>query len=337
MAIGIDFGSREFRVAELQVVEKGIKYRWRSGGIEVHNLKWFSDRKVDVQEVKKFLNTLWAKYKIKGNNINTSLTESEIYSRTLQMPPLSDYELNQALKFELEQYLPLAIDKVYYSFTRLGKVHTEKKIKDLIFVVAVRKEVVDKILALSVDYNLVIDTLETAMSAISRSVSFGRTSPVLIADLGYNQFSLAVAKEGQVFVSRKLDLSGLSLNRLLAKTLNVDQNQAEEIKNTYGLDKKQLQGKLVDILSMPLSQLVDEAKRLAAFFEDKILAEKVKEMIMVGGGAALPGLSIYLSSQMNMEISLPSFDGFVADLPDKVKKEPHLFAQTIGSAIRQND
>ncbi len=337
MAIGIDFGSQVFKAAQLQLMEKEGKYQWVSGGMEVHQLQWFLKRQAEIKEAKKFLNNVWSKYKLGGNNINTALSEGEIYSRTLVMPSLSDYELNQALKFELEQYLPLKVDDVYYSFSRLGKVEKDKKVRQLIFVAAVPRKRVDEILDLSVDYGLIIEVLENSMGALARSVSFGKKEPVLIIDLGHSQFSLGIAKEGRLYISRKIDLSGQSLDRLVARTLNIDEVQANKLKMTYGLDKKQFEGKLAGILTMALDQLAEEIKRLIAFFEDKILAEKVKEVIVVGGGAALPGMSVYLSSQVNLEISLPTFEDFILNMPEEVKKYPYFYAQAVGSAMRNND
>ncbi len=337
MTIGIDFGAQLFKIVQLQAVDKKGKYRWIAGGMKNHQLRWFLSREAEVKEVKKFLNSVWSEYKFKGNNINTALGEGEIYSRTLTMPPLSDYELNQALKFELEQYLPLKVEDVYYSFDRLGKVQRDKKVRQLIFVAAVPRKRVDEILSLSVDYGIIIEVLENSMGALARSVSFSKKEPVLIIDLGYTQFSLGIAKEGKLYLSRKIDLSGQSLDRLVARTLNIDEAQANELRMTYGLDKKQFEGKLAGILTMALDQLAEEAKRLIAFFEDKILAEKVKEVVVVGGGAALPGMSIYLSSQINLEIGLPTFGNFILGVPEEVKKYPYLYAQVLGSAMRNND
>ncbi len=337
MSVGLDLGRHQIRVIELEEKKRGV-WEYVAGGFKLHTLNMESEREVEVKEFKKFMSELWKELGIKNNHVHTALSEDVVYTRVLKLPVLSDNELNNALKFELEQYIPLPVEKVYYSFVRLEKVKEKKGLKELVFVAAVPRERVDKFLRITTELGLVVEVLETSMTALARSVSLSKDNPVLIVDLGYSQFSLGIAKKGRLYISQKLELSGAALTRLLARTLNVDESQAEQIKNQYGLDRKQLNGKVADILSVAVNQLADEAKRTIAFFEDKILAEKVNEVVLVGGGAILPDLAGYLSGRLEMEVGLPLFgDAVIKGLPNEIKTKPHVFAQAIGLAMRHED
>src|SRR5205823_6380878 len=63
-------------------------------------------------------------------------------SRSMQLPKLAAGELDEAVRLELEQYIPVPLDNLYmdYAVTRQGK-----EINDL-FAVAVPKEIVDSYL-----------------------------------------------------------------------------------------------------------------------------------------------------------------------------------------------
>ena len=333
----MDLGRYQIRVIDLNEKKRG-EWEYVSGGYKFHRLNIESEREVEVKEFKDLMSKLWKELGIKSNHVHTALSEDVVYTRVLRLPVLSDNELNNALKFELEQYIPLPVEKVYYSFVRLEKVKEKKGFKELVFVAAVPRERVDKFLRVTTELGLVVEVLETSMTALARSVSLQKENPVLIVDLGYSQFSLGIAKKGRLYISQKLELSGAALTRLLARTLNVDEVQAEQIKNRYGLDRKQLNGKVADILSVAVNQLADEAKRTIAFFEDKVLAEKVKEVVLTGGGAVLPDLAGYLSGKLEMEVGLPLFgDTVIKGLPNEIKSKPHIYAQAIGSAIRHED
>ncbi len=334
MAVGLDLGKSQVRVIELERVGKD-KYRFVGGGTRAHQLEIGSERAAEIKEVKKFMSDLWKQTRVTTNHVHMALPEEAVFTRVLKLPSLSDNELNSALKFELEQYIPLPVEKVYYSFVRLGKVKEKKGFKELVFVAAVPKERVDRLLRFTTELGLVVEVLETSMTAIARAASFNRENPVLVIDMGYSQFSMGVVKKGKLYISQKLELSGMALTRLLSRTLNVDEAQAEQVKRQYGLNKKQFNGKVADILLVAINQLVDEAKRMIAFFEDKVIAEKVKEVVLVGGGAVMPDLAGYLSDKLGIEVGIPIISSnLIEALPKEVSQQFHLYIQAVGLAMR---
>jgi len=334
MPVGIDLGSQQLKVVELKPAGEAKFSLVAVGGLR-HNFNWWSQKKADIGEIKQALGKFWREHKFTTNKVNTALPEAAVYTKVIKRPILSDPELNSVLKFELEQFIPVPVDKVYYSFTRLTKVNEGKKVKELILVAASPKDRVDQLLSLSSQLGLVVEVLETAMVSLARSLTFNRKNPALIIDLGHSQFSLGVAKAGRLYVRQRLDLSGAALTRLLARTLNIDEPQAEQIKTSYGLDKKQSGGKVADILTTAFDQLITEARRVIAFYEDKVLAEKVKEIILSGGGALMPELGGFINRRLGLDVSLPNFFNLINNLPESVAKQPHLYAQAIGLAMRR--
>ncbi len=336
MSIGIDFGYSQLKLVSLEPV-KGNSFKYVTSHLLNHKFNWLSQRKVDIKEMKSAINEVWSKLKLTTNQVNTSLSnEQGIYLKLLKRPPLSDMELNSVLKFELEQFIPLPIDKIYYSFVRLGRIIEDKKNKELILVAAAPRDVVNQFLNFTTNMGLVVEVLETSMTALARSLTANKSKPVVILDLAASRFGLGIGKNGLLYTNHQMDISSMALTRLLSQTLNVDLAQAEQIKTEYGLDKKQFQGKVADILSSPVEQVVDAIKRAVAFYEDKIIPEKVSEIMVTGGGAAMPGLISYLSDKTGLEVSLPIFDK-LAGLPEEIAKAPHLYAQAIGLAMRGFD
>jgi len=92
------------------------------------------------------------------------------FARSMQLPRLAARELEEAVRLEAEQYIPVPLDNLYldYMTTREG---TET---DDLLAVAVPKEIVDSYLLLARMVGLEVMLVETTMAADSRL--FGRNN-----------------------------------------------------------------------------------------------------------------------------------------------------------------
>jgi Tfp pilus assembly PilM family ATPase len=118
----------------------------------------------------------------------------------------------------------------------------------------------------------------------------------------------------------------------------MDPIQAEQYKINYGIDERQLEGKVAKAILPVLSVILEEAKRALAFFNQKHPAGKFDFVTVAGGGAEMHGLSIWLAQALNLEVLTANpFVAFIKD--DKFPKEisPARFATAVGLALREDE
>jgi type IV pilus assembly protein PilM len=182
MIFGLDIGSFSCKIIQCQ--KRGDKFvlqRW--GEIKTPVSPDAPDAKSQTmlaETIKKLVNDT----KIEGNQVVTALPEKQVYSRIIQLPPLSEAELSSAIEFEAEQYIPLPLEKVQLEYTVLEKpAKTEQGAKMNVLLIAAQKEAVEQLVHLLDMSGLVPQALETEILAIERALAaYADTS--LIVNVG---------------------------------------------------------------------------------------------------------------------------------------------------------
>ncbi|HEX9247620.1 MAG TPA: type IV pilus assembly protein PilM, partial [bacterium] len=105
---------------------------------------------------------------IKGNRVVTALGGEAVIVRELKLPDMPEAELEQAVAYEAERYLPYGVKEVSRDFQVLGKAAEEGQVE--ILLVAARKEVVDRQLAALHTIGLSASILDVAPFSMLRSV-----------------------------------------------------------------------------------------------------------------------------------------------------------------------
>src|SRR4030043_380967 len=109
MGVGLDIGSKTIKIVELSH-EKG-KIRLRASGVVAHK----SQTPEHLKDDKEFLvlaesiRKLYKEAKISSKNVGIALPETQVYTRTIRFPLLSDEEVASAVRWEAEQYVPIPV------------------------------------------------------------------------------------------------------------------------------------------------------------------------------------------------------------------------------------
>jgi type IV pilus assembly protein PilM len=222
------------------------------------------------------------------------------FSRSMQLPKLSTKELREAVRLEAEQYIPLPLDDLYldYTVTRLGK-----EMDDLL-AVAVPKEIIDSYLTLARMVGLDIMLVETTMAADSRLFSrdkYHNYSSVII-DFGSLSADISIFNK-KTLVTGTVPAGGLVFTNNIKDSLQVTLAEAGIIKTKYGLSLSKKQPEITSALKPTLQKLTKEIQRMIRYHEEHYGTEKpIEQVIMLGGGANMPGLSEYLTNSLRLPV-----------------------------------
>lgn len=222
------------------------------------------------------------------------------YSRSIQLPKLKPNELNEAVRLEVEQYTPVAIDDLYIDYT----LTSQGEENDEVFAVAIPKKIVDSYLTLTSLLNLELVLIETTMSAAARLFSRDTHKDIatVIIDFGSMSSDVSIYR-GNVLVTGTVPSGGLVFTRSIAQTLNVSESEAATIKNRYGLATSKRQKEITAALQPTLSQLAKEIRRMVRYYEDRYGNDHpIGQIIALGGGANMPGLADYLTSDLRLPV-----------------------------------
>lgn len=273
---------------------------------------------------------------IQMKNVIFSIPETKAFIRTIQIPKMSHEEAREAVKWETEANIPISVDKVYLDWQAINISQNMQEI----LVVAVPKNIVDSYyqtvtlagfspLAVEID---IVATIRSLIDPVKNS------QPILIADIGSENTSLAICQNQIPYFTSSIPLSGNTFTEALQKEVGVSWEKAEEIKFRFGLGKIAEEDMLYEIFNPLIENLAQEMEKSIAFFSDNINnRDKVEKIILSGGGALLHELPSYLSRRINKKVELgnPMNQINIENFPYKISSRDLLsYSTAIGLALR---
>lgn len=237
---------------------------------------------------------------ITTNRVAISLPISRAYTRSIELPQLSEKELGQAIRTEVEQYIPAAADSLYIDYS---SVQTAKD-KWATFIVAMPKRIVDSHLTLCRLLGLETVAIQTSSGAGAHLFSRDSQSdlPSVLVDFGSGSADITVFDKNPI-VSGTVACGGEEVTDLICRALSVTRREAIIVKTKYGLGYSKKQQQIEKALEPSLSVLIKEIQRSVRYYEERSKSKrKIAQVVVMGGGANMPGLADYLTNSLRMPV-----------------------------------
>lgn len=297
---GLDIGTSSIKV--MQIATVGKRQQIIGYGVTSYDQSALKDGVIEDPEVlAKATKELFEKHLI--GEITTSraalgIPVARTYNRVMNLPTMNRKDLDEAVRLEAEQYIPVPIDELYidYNITSANKDGFE------LLAVAVPKKIVDSYLTFTSLLGVDVCILETTISASSRLVAHSEKDdiPTILIDFGSVSVDITIFDK-QLIVTGTVAGGGDTFTELISKKLDVSNQVAHTIKTKYGLSVSKKQKDIQDALSPILNSLTKEIRKMIRYYDDRTGSEgKISQIITMGGGANMPGLSEHITSELRL-------------------------------------
>lgn len=293
---------------------------------------------VDPEEIAKSAYKLLTKEligSIDTRRIVSSIPVSKSYNRILTLPIMPEGEIKEAVKLEAEQYIPVSIDDLYIDY-QVGEKHDNKMD---VLVVAAPSRIIDSYLQLFDLLGLDVSVVETSINASTRLVMHTEATdvPTLIIDFGSISTDISIF-DTVLRLTGTVGTGGDQITDAIASKLNISQSQAHTIKTKYGIASSKKQRQIVEAVSPLLDKIVTEVKKMDKFYQDRTVGDKskkIEQVIILGGGANMPGLSDYLTDKIRIATRTcnPWLNLDFGDLQPPHQLEKTLYATSAGLSL----
>ena len=334
---GLDIGSKTIKIVELQ--KEGDAFNLLASGIVGYsgtNVEKMTDEK-EMTTLAQVIKKLHDQAGVSSKDVVISLPESQVFTRTIKFPLLTDAEVASAVKWESEQYIPIPVAEAIIQHTVLLRNEKASPPEVIVLLVAAPRVVVEKYTKVTTLAGLNPVAVETELIALTRALAPpGRT--VLLVDLGAGSTDIAIARDSLLSFSRSIPIAGEAFTRAVSQGLGVTGTQAEEYKKTYGLENTQLEGKVKGALDPVLRLVVDEIKKAVSYYQTEEKGEAPNAIVISGGSSGMPQITSMMTSLLGIESVIANPFGKVrtdAETAKKLAPYAPLYSVAVGLAMRE--
>uniref|UniRef100_A0A7V4EFQ1 Type IV pilus assembly protein PilM n=3 Tax=Thermus tengchongensis TaxID=1214928 RepID=A0A7V4EFQ1_9DEIN len=357
-ALGLEIGAANLKLVELSgnpPALRALATRPTPPGMLVEGV--ITEPQALAQELKELL----AEARTKKRYVVTAIPNPSVILRTLQVPKMPPKEMEEAVRWEAERYIPFPIDEVVLDFAPLDPLAEVAEGEQVeVMVGAARQEAVASLLEALRGAGLtpiILDVkpfaglypLEAQLSSDPEGVS-------MAMEIGAESTSLVLLKGDRPLAVRILTLSGKDFTEAIAKSFGLDFLTAEEVKRTYGLatipteDEELLldfdaererysPGKIYDAIRPVLVELTQEVRRSLEFFRVQLGDVQPEVGYLYGGGSRLRGLATLLTDTLGVNFTVPDpWQGIQVDPKrfdlEKIRDMGPEFLVPVGLALR---
>lgn len=273
--------------------------------------------------------------------INISVSGASTVVRYIDFPRMNEDELKQALRFEVQKYIPFPINEVILDSYILKEDLSDNKM--LVLVAAVKKEFINQRLKLIQEASLKTNIVDLDSLALINAFNFNyskedaniKDKTIALLNIGASMSNLNILENGHPVLSRDIYIAGNELTGKIQETVGIDLKSIEELKPD--IDKEKL-NKVVTAAESVFSDLSKELRTSFDFYESQS-ASSVSKIFLSGGGSKFIGLKDMLANLLSIEVEYwePLRQISIADTIDsqEVKALSAQLAVAVGLALRK--
>jgi type IV pilus assembly protein PilM len=304
--LGLDIGATSIKIAMLDG-KKGAFILKAASISPVPAKGMMSESPLDEEEMAQTIAKSISDAGITTKLVNVALPENQVYTKVLDMPVLSDRELASAIYWEAEQYIPVPLTSITLVWNVLKRpASATQGDKMQVLMVGAPTMLVNKYQKIISMAGYQINSMETEILAAIRSLVFDETFPTsLIVNIGAISTSFAIVRQGAMAFTYSMSVGGAAINRAIATDFGLTPQQAEEYKRVYGISGKSLGGKIGKATEPILNTILGEIKKSIAFYSQKYKEDSpIRQIILAGGTAKLPGIEIFFANNSGIETAI---------------------------------
>lgn len=300
--VGLDIGSRTLKAAEIIETKEGRILKSfgmldiTSGAIEDAVIK-------DAEIVADSIRQLFKKNNINMENVAISIGGLSVIVKKITVQAMTEDQLQEAINFEAEQYIPFDISDVNIDYQILGENENNSDQMDVLLVAA-KKDMINDYVNLVQMAGLnpcVIDIDAFALQNIFEANYDATDENIALVDIGACKTSLNILKSNSSVFMRDVSLGCNMINQKIISLVDCSFEEAEQIKHNEQTDKISAED-LREIVSSVVSDWCAEIKRALDFFYSAYPDDQITKIVLSGGGANIKEFHRLLAMETLSEV-----------------------------------
>jgi len=281
--VGLDVGSECIKALEISQ-ERGDFLITGYGQIDVNS----EDAKEDA------INELLRTCSFKTKKVASAVSGRSLIVRFLNIVEMPEDNLNNAIRYEADKYIPFDIDNVLLDCQKLEDTTGLSKNEMKVILVAVKREIVDDQYQLLQNCGLQPVLIDVDAFALSNAFEFTRMvngemnaegKITALVDIGGKKTCINILRGHESLFTREIYMGGSDLTGYIAKKTGLETFESEELKRNPG-DKAD---DVTEAILPGIEEIGSEINLSFDYFENQY-ENNVEEIYLSGGGGRVTGL-----------------------------------------------
>ena len=283
--------------------------------------KILSQADADPEElVAEALQQFLSRNNVVGDTVAISVPGQAGLSRFFKPPPIELKKLPKVVEFEVKQQIPFPIEDVIWDWQQLGgSVDEDGRTVDAeIGLFAMKREAVFRALRPFDDADVEVDHVQLSPLSIFNVVchdiidelpdmdDFDPENPpesIVVMSMGTDTTDLIVTNGIKLWM-RNIPIGGNHFSKHLSRELKLTQAKAEHLKRNARMAENPKE--VFQAMRPVFNDLVNEVQRSLTFFQSMDKSATIKEIVLLGNAAKLPGLRQFLGRQLEIDVKKAS-------------------------------
>jgi len=270
--------------------------------------------------------------------VRLGIAHQRIVVRSLDLPVIADPKgLAAAVQQTAPDHIPMPMDEAIVDFQSLGVVETPQGPRSRVVIVAVRREVIDRLVAATREAGLELEGIDLSAFAMVRALAPAATEQAVLYVNVAGLTNVAVANASGCLFTRAaaggLDASVNTLAERRALTAEHAHQWMQHVGLLTPLEEVEGDAELVaatrTALEEGVHQLADTVRNSLNFYRTQEGAETVERALITGPAIAIPGFVEKLGEQLK----LPVEPAYVMVDAENAELDPSRLAVAAGLAI----
>lgn len=241
---------------------------------------------------------------IKTKNVVIGLPSNKTFTTVIEMPVMPENELRNTIKYQVDQYIPMAVNEAKVDWALLGTSLHDPKMQEVLIASTANAYAEERLEFIEgLGLNVIAaepDPLAMIRSLLPSGVPDGR----LIIDVGEQSTDLAITFGDSPRLVRTVPTGVKSLVKAAVQNLNVQEDQARQFILKFGLAPDRLEGQVYRAIESTLDGFAVELTKSIKFFQTRYPNTPVGGIMLSGYGAVVPGFAEYVSSRTGIQATM---------------------------------
>jgi type IV pilus assembly protein PilM len=309
-AVAVDVGSAYVKVVELNETKDGGFSLQSFGMKKIPPESIVDGALLNSRAIVDAIRELIDAHNIRRRDVVTSVSGHSVIIKMIPLPVMSEEELEEAIQWEAEQYIPFDINDVNIDVQIVDPEPDEAGQME-VMLVAAKKELINDYVAVVQESGMQPAIIDVDVFALQNMFEVNYEPDPdevnVLINVGAALTNINVVQGDRSLFTRDITLGGNQYTEEIQKGLNVSYEEAEALKLGGGMARDAtavVPEEVESVMQTVSEQLASEAQRSLDFFSATGTGGVFSRVYLAGGSAKVPGLMASIQEKTNLPVEL---------------------------------